>query len=224
MALSTKNIPQPTGNISKTLKPGNVYAKINGITLEEDRFKPEGLYLNLGLEGVDLGEGFEGFFIDPTDQTKGRHKGQVGKVRVGTVSKTGGLFSFQDGQVGDKAINRDQEILKFISSLAKAMGKTEEVNAIEEETIQAFIPKASEVLSDGTFLNFCLAGSEWEKNGYPQYNLYIAKSDFKAKKYAFSNSEDDLLRFDESKHIIKKKTAAPVDEFAGQQTGSDFTV
>lgn len=226
MALSTKNIPVSSGNLSKTFKPGNLLAKVNSITLEEDRFKPEanGLFINLNLEGVDLGEGFEGFFIDPNDQSKGRHKGQVGKVRVGTVSKTGGLFSFQDGQIADRAINRDQEILKFVASLAKAMGKLDEINAIEADTIEEYIPKASNVLSGDNFIHWTIAGSEWEKNGYPQYNLFLAKSDFKAKKYAFSSSEEDLLKFDEAVHIIRKKKAAPVDEFAGQPTGGDFIV
>lgn len=57
--LSTKDIK--VGGLPKTLQPGNVVCKINGITLEEFKLKEGALQLILSMESAPI-DGFEGFF------------------------------------------------------------------------------------------------------------------------------------------------------------------
>ena len=51
MALSTENLVESTGGgLSKTMKPGNVTAKINSIVLEDFKFIPDAVHVVLNLE------------------------------------------------------------------------------------------------------------------------------------------------------------------------------
>ena len=79
--LTTKDIQLSTGKTPKTIKPGNIKAKILDITLQPLKSDSEAFYLMLHLEGEDLGPDFEGFLYDKDMPSKGRAKGQVGKVR-----------------------------------------------------------------------------------------------------------------------------------------------
>ncbi len=219
MALSTKNIPVSSGNLSKSFKPGNVYAKLSGFTFERDNFSDDGLVLKLMLEGPDLGNNFEGFFIDPANQELGRHKGQIGNI-------TASQYSFKDGSFGGRKIERDVEILKFISALGKALGKDEAVNELEAETIEAYIDLAAQVLvSETSWLYWTLGGREYEKGGYTNYSLFLVKNDYRQKKYAFGPAEEDVVKFDPEKHIVKKKkeSVETVHEFEAPST-EDFTI
>jgi hypothetical protein len=208
MALSTKNLPTATAGLSKTIKPGNRLAKLNGLALEADRFKEGAYHLNLSLEGPDLGDEFEGFFIDNEDHSKGRHKGQVGVVRAGA-------FSFSDGEVNGRVISRDEEILKFLATMGRNLGKSAELDNIKAETIEEYVPLAAKVLcGTETFLHYCIGGKEYESKGYTNYNLFLVKPDFKAKRYPVAADEENLVKYDAEKHIQKKKEKAPVEEFA----------
>lgn len=218
MALSTKGMGS-TPSFAKTFKPGNIYAKINSIAISEDRFNPEARVVTLAMEGVDLGEEFEGFQIDMNDASKGRHKGQIANVKAG-------YWAFKDGVVGGQPVSRDTSILKFIASLATSMDKKAEMDAVKAETIEEFIAAANTILCDGTFLHYCVAGKEYtNKGGYPAYDMFLAKSDYKAKRYAFAKTEDSLMKFDGSKHLIAKvdKAVPAVDEFDAA-TPTEFTM
>jgi hypothetical protein len=113
--LSTKNIKTDgDGGVSKTLDPGTNLCKINNVTLEEFKFKDGALNIMLDLEGEDLGEAFQGFFIDKNNETLGRHKGKVGKVKATE-------WAFADGETKSKVpVSRDKEMMKFLKQLCKA--------------------------------------------------------------------------------------------------------
>ncbi|HEY4062299.1 MAG TPA: hypothetical protein VGM30_10385 [Puia sp.] len=217
MALSTKNIP--AAGISKTFKPGNVFAKLNNITYETDKFNDGGLIVKVHIEGADLGESFEGFFKDPDNQTKGRYKGQIGTVAAGQ-------YSFKDAEVNGRKIERDVEILKFISTLGKSIGKDDEINSLEANSIEEYIEMATKVLcSKDAWLHWCLGGKEYEKAGYTNYSLFLVKNDFKQKKYSFGTLEDDVIKYDAAKHIVRKKKEAveTVEQFEPVAT-DDFDI
>ena len=220
MALSTKNVVAPVGNLKKNLEPGNVLAKINSIELKEDDYSrkggKDGYYLIINLEGPDLTEqGFVGFQKVYGDDSKGTYKGQIGNVQAGSVSaKNGSLFSFASGKAGERVIDRDMEILNFIKeTLAKPLGKVDEIDELEANTIEELVPMISDVLSSEEYVHFCLAGKEYEKSGYTKYVLFLPRNDFKGKKFVVATDEDSLLKFNEDIHIIKKKSAATVDSF-----------
>lgn len=221
--LSTKNVVERT-NVPKLITPGKVLAKFTSIELEEDKLSRDkggdGYFLVLNLEGVDLSEqGFEGFFIDPQDESKGRYKGQIGKVRCGSISKTGVLYSFSSNP--DKNIDRDASILAFIKSyISIPLNRVAEIDNIEASTIEDYVRMLSKLLVDGEYYYFVIGGREWIKNGYTQYNLFLPKQGYK-KDFAIGVNEEDLLKFDENTHIIKKKPAAEVDSF-GSDNDKDF--
>jgi hypothetical protein len=197
MALSTKNIP--VASVSKTFKPGNIYARLSGITHERDNYIIGGLIVKLYLEGPDLGDGFEGFYIDPNNHTKGRYKGQIGTVAASQ-------YSFKDAMVNGRKIERDVEILRFISELSKAMGKEDTINSLEAETIEEYIELTNAILTtEDAWLYWTLGGKEYEKGGYTNYGLFLVKSDHKIDKFSFGPSKEDVIKFNPETHIVKKK-------------------
>lgn len=213
--LSTKNIPD--SKLAKTFGPGNQKAKINRIELQPG-YNPGSYQVKLFLESEDLGPDFEGFFIDPVAQTD-RYVGQVGTVRMSA-------YAFEDGstKTGVK-VNRDQSILRGLMNLAKALGVSEELDTISADTIEEFVPLASEVLSkNGKFLNFCLAGKEYvDKGGYTKYDLFLPTS--KGGQYAYEAVDavdSKLMKFDPSAHLIRKAPVKPVEEFAAAKDDFDI--
>lgn len=223
MSLSTKGMANK-GGMSKTMKPGNVYAKILKIYLEEDKYQREqkgndgAYFVKLNLEGVDIGEGFEGFWLNPDNHELGRHKGQVGSVKANSG------FSYFDKVANGKEYNRDNEILRLLSDIATQLNKRPQLDEIDAPTIEEYIEKASDLLSgDDSWLNFCLGGQEYQKNGYPAYALFLARGDYKAKKYSFSYDEDNVVKFKKADHVIvKKKTENEVSEFEPASTGEEY--
>lgn len=209
MGLSLK---PPPGKVPKTFKPGNVYAKVDSITLEKDKFNPDGYFVRLLLESVDLGPKFEGFNVDPKDLQKGRYKGQIGNVNTT-------LYAYSNGKKknGDE-VNRDAEIIKMFAALAKALDFEEwsEANEGKHNTIESLfnqLDKDKPYLDK--FIYWCLAGKEYEKGGYINYNLFLARNDYDNKKFSFAVEEDDVVKFESAKHIVKKKAKSEqaVDEF-----------
>ena len=135
--LSTDSV-KAGGGVSKTLLPGNLSCKINGIELKPFSFKPGGYHLIIHLEGPNMGTDFEGFFIDKNDESKGRYQGQIGQVRVSE-------WAYADGETKTGiAIVRDNEILKAIKGLAIALGAHEQLKTFEAkynnlDTIEEYV-------------------------------------------------------------------------------------
>lgn len=202
--LSTKDI-KTGGGISKIFTPGVVKCKINGLTLEDFKWKEGAKNLILHLEGPDLGTDFQGFAIDKEDPSKGVHKGQIGSVKASQ-------WAFADGETKSGiAISRDTDILKFIKQLCVAFKKVSWLDAQDDkhDTIESLIAAFNKDMPFGTAsISFCIAGKEYvNKGGYPAYDLFLPK--FSKTGAPFG---DKVCAFNEDEHIIKKKVEA-VSEF-----------
>jgi hypothetical protein len=223
MALSTENLVDSNGGgLSKTIKPGNITAKINDIQLEDFKFIEGAVHVVLNLETEPI-EGFEGFFIDKDNPDLGHYQGQIGKVQASQ-------YAFADGTTksGIK-IERDKNVLIFLKKVSAALGKDEWFLSQNNKhnTIHEFIDAFNrDKVSKDIFLDFCIAGKEYEnKNGYTAHNLFLPKNNPGTYVFGEANSSK-VMTFNENDHIIKmaKPVAAPVESFGDDTSlpGSDF--
>ena len=181
MGLSTTDLTtEGSGGMPKTIAPGNHELKINSIRLDEFRFIEGAHHLLMEMETMPI-EGFEGFMRDRDDDSKGRYKGQIGRVKASQ-------YAFADGETksGIK-IQRDRSVLMFLKNLSNALGIndwfTEQDN--KHETIHDFVKAFNETAPyQDKYLNTCLAGKEYEnKSGYLAYDCWFAKA--QNKKYGY---------------------------------------
>jgi hypothetical protein len=210
MGLSTKDLVNENsgGGIAKTIAPGNHRLKINSIVLEDFQFIVGAKHLMLNVETEPI-EGFEGFYIDKDDESKGRYEGQIGRVKASQ-------YAYADGQTksGIK-IQRDRSLMMFLANLSKATGimKWFEEQDNKFNTIEDFVKNFSDnaPLKD-KYLDFCVAGKEYEnKSGYTAYDLWLPKAE--NNKYAYGEEGSDrVLKYDEVKHL-KKLEVKPVENF-----------
>jgi len=213
--INTKDIPTGgSGKVAKTLQPGNTMLKINSIYLEDFRFAEGAYNLVLDCEGTDMGESFEGFFIDKDNQNLGRHKGQVGRVRASQ-------WAFQDKDLGEIKINRDIELVKFLGKFCNALNCTDwlEKEDGKHETIESLIKALNEAAPFAdNFVRVCLAGKEYEnKSGYTNYDLFFPK--FTKDGIPFEDGGTDesasrVVTYNKSTHIIVKKAPKEVTGFS----------
>jgi len=229
MGLSTKDLVNENGGggMAKTIAPGNHTLRINSITLEDFQFIDGAKHLVLNVETEPI-EGFEGFLIDKDDESKGKYKGQIGRVKASQ-------YAFADGQTksGIK-IQRDRSLMMFLANLSKATGI---MSWFEEQdnkfnTIEDFVRNFSNnaPLKD-KYLDFCIAGKEYEnKSGYTAYDMWLPKAE--NNKYAYGEEGSDrILKYDEAKYL-KKLEVKPVDKFGDDdddfptpgKTPSDFNL
>ncbi len=215
MSLSTKDVSAGGQGPSKLIEPGNIMATISKIELDQPSFlvKDAGYYLVLHLEGPNLGEEFEGFFIDKDNESLGRHKGQVGRVKY---SK----WPFKDGETKSGIqITRDIEIMKAIKQLGIRLGDDTDNWFIEQddkfETIEDLITAVNESgLYFKTPLNYCVASRQYMKqNGYTGNDCYLPKYNKNALPYEeITASPAKIAVFNESTHV---EAVAPVKDFSG---------
>lgn len=220
--LSTNNLPESSNKLPKKLAPGSRMAKILAITLAAGyNHEQTGAYdLILHVEGPDLGDGFEGFFIDKDNQSKGRYKGQIGSVKASQYSFQSKVLNA--GQQNEMKIDRDLSILQFLNNLAMELGKIDELKTVEVPTIEEYVPAASSILKGETFLEFCFAGREWvDKNNYTNYELFLPKFVKGKRPFVAEGNESKLIKFNEAEHIIRKKAAVTVKAFE-PVVGADF--
>lgn len=196
----------------KTLKPGNVSAKINNIKLEPVKWKEGAYNIVLNLEGPDLGADFEGFQIDKDRPELGKAKGQVGRVKSDK-------WPYSDGRTKSGIeINRDDEMLKFLKSLCRAIGKLDWFDAQDNkfDTIEdLFRQFDNDAPFKNVWMNWCICGKEYTgKGGYTNHDLYLPKSNKQG--IAFEMEQVDsgkVFQFNPEVHIEKERKAAPVDSF-----------
>jgi hypothetical protein len=228
MGLSTKDLVNENGGggMAKTIAPGNHTLKINSVVLEDFQFIDGAKHLVLNVETEPI-EGFEGFLIDKDDESKGKYKGQIGRVKASQ-------YAFADGQTksGIK-IQRDRSLMMFLANLSKATGI---MSWFEEQdnkfnTIEDFVKNFSNnaPLKD-KYLDFCIAGKEYEnKSGYTAYDMWLPKAE--NNKYAYGEEGSErILKYDEAKYL-KKLEVKPVDNFGDDddfptpgKTSSDFSL
>jgi len=228
MGLSTKDLVSDGGSgTPKTIGPGNHTLKINSITLEDFQFIDGAKHLMLHTETEPI-EGFEGFFIDKDDESKGHYLGQIGRVKASQYAYANG-----ETKSGIK-IQRDRSLMMFLANLSKSYGITgwfeEQDNKFN--TIEEFVKNFSDnaPIKD-VYLDFCIAGKEYEnKAGYTAYDLWLPKAENNKYAYGDVNSER-ILKYDEAKHL-KKIEVKPVDKFGDDdddfkipsKSSSDFTL
>lgn len=206
MALDTKNIKGGgDGGTPKTLSPGNVICKLNGITVEDFKFKPGSVHVILHLEGPDQGADFEGFWLDKDNQSLGRHKGQVGRVKASE-------WVYADGTTKSGVeISKDNEILKLLKNLCTAFDCNQWL--VDQDgkfdTIEQLINAFNEDKPYGDkAIEFCIGGKEYtNKNGYTDFDLFLPK--YSKAGAAFGKK---VVVFNPEEHIKKKKADA-VSEF-----------
>ena len=216
MGLSTKDLVSDGGSgTPKTIGPGNHTLKINSITLEDFQFIDGAKHLMLHTETEPI-EGFEGFFIDKDDESKGHYLGQIGRVKASQYAYANG-----ETKSGIK-IQRDRSLMMFLANLSKSYGITgwfeEQDNKFN--TIEEFVKNFSNnaPIKD-VYLDFCVAGKEYEnKAGYTAYDLWLPKAE--NNKYAYGDLDSErILKYDETKHLKKIE----VKEVKGFGDDDDFT-
>ena len=227
MGLSTTDLGTGGSGTAKTIAPGNHTLKINSIVLEDFSFIDGAKHLILHVETLPI-EGFEGFLIDKDDESKGRHAGQIGRVKASQ-------YAFADGETksGIK-IQRDRSILIFLQNLSKSLGVNEWFIAQngKHETIEDFV-KAFNDSADykDIYLDFCVAGKEYMgKTGYTNYDMYLPKADRGV--YSFGEKGNTkILTYNEGLHM-KKLEIKEVNKFGDDEddlsipskTSSDFSL
>ena len=216
--ISTKDIKgNNEGGIPKNLQPGNHTCTVNGIRLEEFKFKAGAYHIILSLEGPDKGSDFEGFFIDKNNESRGRHRGQVAEVKASE-------WAYADGQTKSGIeVKRDDEILKFLKNFCNSLGINEWL--IDQDGKHATIESLVSALNKeqpfkGKAIDFCIGGKEYtNKNGYTAYDMFLPK--FSKAGAPFGTSK--VAVFSESEHIRKKKVET-VSEFGNDSSSgsADF--
>jgi hypothetical protein len=207
--ISTVILDDSSSSISKVLEPGNHIVTINSIKLEAPPYNKDAYSIVLGLEGPDMGEGFEGFFINKEDESLGRHKGQVAFVKMSQ-------YAYADGttKTGIK-IDRNMELVRALKNLCSATGCSDwlEAENNKHETIESLFEKfASDKPFAGSTIRCCIAGKEYQNNkGYTNFDLFFAKPG--RGQYAYESATtpvavSKVIEFNPDTHIIRKKVEA----------------
>ena len=199
--LSTKGISASAGGASKTIYPGTQSLKLNSVELKRFPFMEEeqGYFLILNLETQPI-EDFEGFLIDPDDESLGRYLGRVGAVKFNK-------YFYKDGMIPHTTnkVYRDQEIMRAIKMLCAALGSSalEWFDGVDNQysTIEEFIEGFNDSkVYENVFLNFTVAGREFERDSeFPGMDLFLPK--LKKGNVAFESlsvTQSKLMPFDES--------------------------
>lgn len=215
--ISSSIIPQEKKSLPKNLKPGNCKCRIVNIEMTNG-FNPDSVRINLYLEGEPLGEDFEGFFIDRNDESKGRYTGQIGRVRLDQYDFETKTITTRKGEQTE--IIKEIEIVKRLRALAAAYGLEEQFDQLQHPTLEGYVDLVKDLICNKGYIPFCLAGKEYEKGGYTNYDLFLPKG--KNNKFAFGADEKNVLEFDPGAHIIRKKAAAVVEEFT-PDPNNDFS-
>ena len=215
--LTTTGIAE-TGNVPKTLSPGEQQVTVNRLYLT-DGYEPGSYKLLADVEGPDMGDDFEGFLIDKDNAAGPRYKGQVGRVRLHP-------YDFIDGKTKTGyPVSRDKGILTHISKLASALGERDAVDQIQENTIEALVERANKILCPSSPLNIVLGSKQYvDKAGYTKHDLYVPMSKTGQVGYESMHTlpeKSKLITFDPAVHIIQPKEAAKVENFEGSATPAE---
>jgi len=225
--LNTKDMSAGSGRTKPVLDPGNHKVKINSITLDQTPYDTESYNIHLHVETEPVGGDFEGFFRDYNNQALGRYEGQVGRVRISP-------FPFKDTTLpSGREINRDQEILKNMITLAETLDMREGLDSIEATTIEEFMKDCNDLFTGekgSAFINMCIGGREWEnKEGYINNDLFLPRISKDGIAMEALNKENSrLLKFDRAVHVkalVKKDATSNGVETpfkADSGSGSDF--
>lgn len=220
---STKDMSAGSGSIKPVMDPGNHKVKINSISFDQTPYDADAYNITLHVETEPVSGEFQGFLKDMNNPDGPRYEGQVGRVRFAP-------YPYKDATLQNgNEINRDTEVLKAMVYLSEVVGKRDQLDAIEANTIEDFMVKAGEVCSNTGYINACLGAREWEnKEGYVNNDLFLpkrSKNGVPLESLDVDNS--NLLTFDRDntnhfRPMIKKETPTTNSFEPAPVAGSDF--
>ena len=218
--LSTKDMSAGSGKARPVISVGNQKVKINSITFDQTPYDKEAYNVVLHVESEPVGGEFEGFLVDPNNPNGARYKGQVGRVRLSP-------YPFKDATLpSGREVSRDTEVLRAMIYLSEVLGKRDELDSIEANTIEEFMESADKVLSGDTFINACIGGREWEnKEGYINYDLFLPRNSRDGVALEALDTENSrLFKFSKEEHVreLKKTQTTSSFEPASSNAGDDF--
>ena len=222
--LNTKDMSAGSGRTKPVLDPGNHEVRINSITLDQTPYDSESYNIHLHVETQPIGGDFEGFFRDYNNQSLGRYEGQIGRVRISP-------FPFKDTTLpSGREINKDQEILKHMITLAETLEMRDGLDSIEAQTIEDFMTECGKLMENSKFINMCIGGREWEnKEGYVNNDLFLPRMSKDGIAIEGLDKENSrLLKFDRAVHVkalVKKDAPSGADTLpfkADSGSGTDF--
>jgi hypothetical protein len=219
--LSTKDMSAGSGKARPVISPGNQMIKINKITFDQTPYDKDAYNVVLHVESEPVKGEFEGFLVDANDPNGPRYKGQVGRVRMSP-------YPYKDTTLpSGREISRDQEVLRSMIFLSEVLGKRDELDSIEADTIDEFMVSVNSALSGDTYLNACIGAREWEnKEGYVNNDLYLPKNSKDGVCLESLDVENSrLYKFSKADHVreVQRKTTT-TDSFepASNSAGADF--
>ena len=221
---NTKDMSAGSGRPKPVMGPGNNVIRINSVTFDKTPYDSEAYNIMLHVETEPVEGEFEGFYKDMNDQSKGRYEGQVGRVRMTP-------YPYKDATLpSGREVNRDQEVLKSMIFLSEQLGKRDQLDAIEADTIEEFMNQVAKVFSNTEFFNACVGSREWESNqGYINNDLYlprVSKDGVPVEAVDVDATKSRLMTFDKSTHVkalVKKEEPKADSSFEGTTgSGSDF--
>lgn len=215
------------GGSPKILTPGTHRCRIVDLKLDVPPYNKESYFIVLTLEGMDMGNGFEGIAVDKNNPTLGTYRGQIASVRSGR-------YPLSTYEYNGKTIQRDEQMFRWINNLAKQMGVLSAMNAagVEGDTIEEYIANTRKFLVNPELWgNFTIMGQEYFTEGYdkPNYRMFFPKAEGKMFPFVVDSEkvEQNLIKFDAAKHIIPAKKEEPsesVTSFGGQSGKSDLSL
>lgn len=204
MSFNAEEFKPSSGSGSKVLEPGTHKCQIVNISLQAPPYKPESYFVNVILEGMPEGDGFEGIARDKNNPALGNYEGKIGYVNNGP-------YSFSDfTPAGKELITRDDQIFNYVMNIARNLGVLDKIKAdkFTAATIEEYVAGVKKYIC-GVWGYFTIAGKEYYTEGYnkPNYRMFFPKYD---KKPAIALEEGNVLAFSEEKHIIKTEKGTPV--------------
>ena len=211
--LSTKDMSAGSGGTKPVIGTGNQKVLINSITFDQTPYDMDAYNITLHVESEPIVGEFNGFLKDVNNPNGERYAGQVGRVRFSP-------YPFKDATLNNgNEISRDTEVLKAMVFLSEVVGKRNELDAIEANTIEDFMMKAANICSQTGYVNACLGAREWEnKEGYVNNDLFLPKRNRMGVPLEKVDAENsNLITFDknDTNHFrpMVKKESAPANNF-----------
>jgi|9_EtaG_2_1085328.scaffolds.fasta_scaffold18284_2 hypothetical protein len=214
MSISTKGVQK--NYISKEIKPGNVTAKINKISIEKSKQprdpEVDEWKIYMEIETKPIGDDFVGFDKVFGDPSKGQFEGQIKKIQASN-------WPFKDASGVSKNTGKPYEILasaqilNLLQRLLSSVGEKGwlEANDGKFETWEEMFSAINRAgLFKDKYLSWCLAATESvNAKGYTVYYIYVP--DRKQAQTPFGPEGSLVTTFDPAIHI---KKSAKLEESA----------
>ena len=205
--LNTKDMSVGSGKTKPVISAGNHVVRINSVSFDQTPYDAEAYNILLNVETKPVGGEFEGFLLNVNEPNGKRYQGQVGRVRFSP-------YPYKDATLpSGREISRDNEVMKGMVYLSEVLGKRDELDKVQANTIEEFMTSCNDLFSASGWFNMCVGGKEWEnKEGYTNQDLFLPRmSKDGIPMEALDTENSRLLTFDKDNHIIplKKKASAP---------------